>query len=165
MIFSNDEIRNYFIYELEKSNINCSCIVGDKYVDKDVTDNFDYITFDGEKQDFFISFCQCESSIFINDDKIMFIDDNEKKFYTIEDTYENIVYEGSLINLSHEDILKILASIIKLLFGLKKMKVVKKKLSNQNMLYTRYNYKLLIENPFVRNGIYEFNNIVIEIYA
>ena len=165
MIFSNDEIRTYFIYELEKCKITCSCIVGETYVDKYVTEDYDYITFDGEKQDFFISFSQCEVSIFINEDKIMFIDDNEKKFYTIEDTYDNIVYEGSLIDLSHEEILKKLVSIIKLLYGTKEMKVIKNLSHDQNLLYPRFDYKLLVNNPFVQGGIYKFDNIMIEINA
>lgn len=163
MIFSNDEIRTYFICELEKCNITCSCIVGERYVNKDVAENYDYITFDGEKQDFFISFSRGEASIFINDDEIMFIDDNEKRYYTIEDTYDNIVYEGSLTELSHKEILMKLVSIIKLLYGSRKMRVLKKPLPNQNLLYPRFDYKLLLENPFIQCGIYQFDNIVIEI--
>ena len=93
----------------------------------------------------------------------MFIDDNEKRFYTIEDTYENIVFEGSLINLSHQEILKKLALIIKILYGKKEMKVLKTLSSNQGLLYPRYDYKLSIKNPVVRSGIYKFDNIVFEI--
>lgn len=163
LIFSNDEIRTYFIDELEKAKITCSCIVGERYVDKYVSKDYDYITFDGEMQEFFISFSQCEVSIFINEEEIMFIDDNEKKFYTIEDTYENIVYEGSLNDLSHDEILKKLVSIVKLLYGTKELKILKSLSSNQELLYPRYNYKLIIKNPVVKSGIYKFDNIIFEI--
>ena len=163
LMFSNDEIRTYFIDELEKARITCSCIVGETYVDKYVSEDYDYITFDGKKQDFFISFYQCEVAIFFDQEKIMFIDDNEKRFYTIEDTYENIVFEGSLINLSHQEILKKLALIVKILYGKKEIKVLKTLSSNQDLLYPRYDYKLSIKNPVVRSGIYKFDNIVFEI--
>ena len=43
-MFSNDEIRTYFIDELEKARITCSCIVGETYVDKYVSEDYDYIT-------------------------------------------------------------------------------------------------------------------------
>ena len=165
MEFSNDEIRKYLICELERSQINCSCMIDDEYVDKYSNKNFEYITFDGEKQDFFISFYGCETSIFIYDYKIMFIDDNEKNFYTIEDTYDNIVYEGKLSHLTHEEIFKKLVSVIKLLYGCKKLTVSTQKSLNQNTLYPCFEYKLMVENSFVQNGIYKFDNITIEVYS
>lgn len=161
--YSNDEIRAYFISELEKSDIPCSCIVGDNYVGQDANEPFEYITFDGKKQDFFISFCQCEVSIFFNEEEIMFIDNNEKKYYTIEDTFGNIVYEGNLNNLSHRQILTFFVSIIKFIYGSEKITVKKKPLSDHGFLYPGFEYRLLIYNPLLKSGIYDFENITFEI--
>lgn len=92
-------------------NVDCKYIVDDNYVTENCKKDFEYITFDGEKQEFYISFLKCQTSIFFRNSEIMFIDDNEKNNYTISDVYGNIVYEGKLNNLSHEQLLTMFCNL------------------------------------------------------
>ncbi|MDE5582164.1 MAG: hypothetical protein K2J08_00460 [Ruminococcus sp.] len=163
MDFSNNEIRKFLIDKLNKNNINCKYIIDDSYVDYNCEKSFEYITFDGEKQNFFISFLKIQTSLFIYDNEIMFIDDYERKFYTSSDTYGNIVYEGCLKSLSHEQILSIFYKLINLFNGVVKIEVCQEQLSEQYENYPKYNYKFRIVNPFIKEGIYKFSNIEIEV--
>ncbi|UIO43441.1 hypothetical protein LOY85_04580 [Brevibacillus brevis] len=60
---------------------------------------------DGEKQDLFISFNGNQTSIFVRDEELMFIDESTKGSYTTSDTFGNAVYEGTLRNLTHAEML------------------------------------------------------------
>lgn len=162
MDFSNDEVIRFLINKLNDA-INCKYIIDDNYVSKDCNQDFEYISFDGEKQEFYISFLKSQTSIFIYNYEIMFIDDKEKEKYTISDVYENIVYEGILKNLSHEQILTMLCQLINLIYGSKNIEVLQEPLSEQSGSYPKYNYRLKVSNPLYKTGVYKFENIEIEI--
>lgn len=48
----------------------------------------------------------------MDDTEIMFIDENSKGIYTSGDVYNNVVYEGNLRDMSHEEMLKMFSDII-----------------------------------------------------
>lgn len=162
MNFSNSEIQKFIIDKLDYS-VDCKYIVDDNYVERDSKKDFEYVTFDGEKQEFYISFLKRQTSIFIYNNEIMFIDDEEKKNYTISDVYGNIVYEGALKKLSHEQILTMLCQLINLFYGSKNIEVLQEPLSNPSGSYPKYNYRLRVSNPFYQTGVYKFENIKIEV--
>ena len=64
------------------------------------------IVFDGCDENLFINFYGIHTSIFVYDMEIMFIDENSKGIYTSSDIYNNVVYEGDLREMSHEEMLK-----------------------------------------------------------
>ena len=77
MEFTNDEIKRY-LTDKTKEWAEVCYLVDDIYVEENCKDNFDYITFYGTKQNFYISFYGTQTAIFFNNNEIMFIDDDEK---------------------------------------------------------------------------------------
>ena len=148
MDFSNSEIQKFTIDKLDY-NVDCKYIVDD--------------TFDGEKQEFYISFLKCQTSIFFRNSEIMFIDDNEKNNYTISDVYGNIVYEGKLNNLSHEQLLTMFCKFIDLLYRAENIEVIQELLPKQDGSYPKYNYWLRVYKQFCENSVYCFDNIKVEV--
>ena len=70
------------------------------------------IVFDGNKEDLFINFFNSHTSIYIFDTEIMFIDESTINTYTSSDVFDNVVYEGELRQVTHEEILDIFSEII-----------------------------------------------------
>ncbi len=124
MNFTNREIIKYLVNRLD---LDIRYLVNDEYVEADCHEDFEFITFDGEEQDFFIMFLKCQTSIIKDDYEIMFIDDNEKTYYTTSDVYDNVVYEGNLNHLTHVQILDLLYSFISILKNCRIINVYKKK--------------------------------------
>ena len=155
MDFSNNEIRRWLI-DAMIAVADVKCIVNDKYVSYDCEDDFEYITFDGTRQEFYISLIKSHTSLFIHNEEIMFIDDEEKKYYTISDVESCIVYEGNLIDKTHKQILELILKFIKLFHHSTNMQVTKEKLSvgNENS-YTKYKYIINISNPNISCDKYE----------
>lgn len=162
MDFSNSEIQKFIIDKLDY-NVDCKYIVDDNYVTENCKKDFEYITFDGEKQEFYISFLKCQTSIFFRNSEIMFIDDNEKNNYTISDVYGNIVYEGKLNNLSHEQLLTMFCKFIDLLYRAENIEVIQELLPKQDGSYPKYNYWLRAYKQFCENSVYCFDNIKVEV--
>jgi hypothetical protein len=162
MSFSNSEIQKFIIDKLDY-NVDCKYIVDDNYVERDSKKDFEYVTFDGEKQEFYISFLKRQTSIFFFNSEIMFIDDNEKKNYTISDVYGNIVYEGKLNDLSHEQLLTKFCTFINLLYKAENIEVIQKPFPKQDGNYPRYNYRLKVYKKYCENCVYCFDNIEVEV--
>lgn len=119
MNFSNEEIVSCLINKLNNYK-NVNIILkdeNDKIIFSNSKDKIATVIFDGIKEEFFINFYDKQTSLFFNNEEIMFIDDNIKYLYTISDTHLNIVYEGNLRNKTHEEILTLFLNIIKILLG------------------------------------------------
>ena len=71
----------------------------------------DYIDFTFEKNSLSVRFYGFETALFLFDEKIMLVDDIQKTKYTLDHTYGNVVYDGALRNLTHSEILRLLAEI------------------------------------------------------
>lgn len=163
MNFTNDEIKKYLIEQL-KQNADVKYIVNDEYVSADCQEDFEYVTFDGTKQEFYVSFLKSQTSIFVDNNEIMFIDDNEKKYYTSSDVDDCIVYEGILNDKSHEQILELIMKFIHLFQGASNVEVVDVKVVEKSFAsYTKKAYILNVENIYVNGGRYEFDNIVMNV--
>jgi len=110
MKFSNEEIRAYMVDYLISNSMNNKLI---KYLSEDgdeiqfnTSEKIGTIVFDGDDENLFINFYGIHTSIFVDDTEIMFIDENSKGTYTSSDVYNNVVYEGNLRDMSHEEMLK-----------------------------------------------------------
>lgn len=163
MDFSNYEIRKYLIKKLKKGT-DVLYIVNDEYVSADCEKDYEYITFDGIKQEFYISFIKSQTSIFINNYEIMLIDDIEKKFYTSSDVDDCIVYEGKLNDKSHKQILELILDFINLFQGALNIEVLEQEIMDYDYKnYRKKNFIVNINNPHVNSGRYVFNNIIINV--
>ncbi|MBQ8983541.1 MAG: hypothetical protein IJ079_08115 [Lachnospiraceae bacterium] len=163
MNFSNAELKSYLIDKMTPFT-DVKCIVNDQYVSYDCNDDFEYITFDGTIQEFYISLHKFQTCIFINNEEIMFIDDEEKKHYTWSDVESCIVYEGNLFGKTHKQILELIMEFLNIFRGSSNM-IVKKEIiqTDEKCSYTKYKYYINVNNPNVGSGKYQFDNIIINV--
>lgn len=61
--------------------------------------------------------------IFVLNEEIMFFDVKVKESVCSSDTYHNVVYEGTLRDKTHEEILKLIYDVIMIVNGAKKIQI------------------------------------------
>ena len=152
MKFSNEEIRAYMVDYLISNSMNNKLIK--------------YLSEDGDDENLFINFYGIHTSIFVDDTEIMFIDENSKGTYTSSDVYNNVVYEGNLRDMSHEEMLKMFSDIILCFYDAEDISIFQ--LDVPENAYKKYNYyephRFIIEvknsNEIQKESIYE--NITIK---
>lgn len=116
MKFSNEEIKKNMIEYLLNNSwnnelIRCLSEDGDE-LGINSLEKIGTIVFDGEDENLFINFYDIHTSIFVYDLELMFIDEDSKGIYTASDVYNNVVYEGNLRKMSHEEMLQMFSKII-----------------------------------------------------
>lgn len=143
MKFSNEELKRYFIDTIRKgaqSDLDIRIISEDgEEMDADSDQKIETIIFDGKEENLFISFLGVQTSIFCFDQEIMFIDEKSKGIYTTSDVYDNVVYEGNLREMTHEEMLQMFADIILCLVDASGVSVVQSDVPEDSS-YKRYNY-------------------------
>ncbi len=167
MKFTNRDIKK-FLYDpfIENVNVQLQCLSTDG-CEIDITSNekVETISYD-EKENVSIMFFGYQTSIFVYNVEIMFIDEDSKGTYTSSDVYNNVVYEGGLRGLSHEEMLKMLSDIILCFIGAEDVSMTQFDIPKN--MYKKYNYyephKFLIKvknsHTIERTSIYE--NITIK---
>ncbi len=118
MKFSNDELKKYMIEYLANHSWDNEAIrilsddIDEIEIKIDSTEKVGAIVFDGFDENICINFYGIHTSIFAYDIEIMFIDEKSKGIYTSSDVYHNVVYEGNLREMSHEEMLHMFSEII-----------------------------------------------------
>ena len=165
MEFTNEEIITYLAKPLrEKYNFEVHTLDEDDFlVDEFSEKSITCITFDGEIEDsrFYIIFFGRNTSIYIDDEdkearrkeplkqfftfneEFIFSDDSDRKNLHHDETYANIVYEGSFKNKSSKEILELFIEFILILNGT-----------------TKFEFE---ETPVLPMGEYEKNNYVVKL--
>ena len=162
MKFTNEEIQKFLVDPLLLHQ-KISIIFYDND-DNEILSKFEtkirFISFDGGKLDFYMAFYGHQTSIFILDKEIMFIDDKEKVNYTGSHTYHNVVYEGVLRDKTHEEILKLMYKVVIILLGSQKINIEEKFISQEGLEYPKYDYiiELIKEESDIRE--IELENIL-----
>ena len=107
MKFSNKELFEFFYKELNRNwNFKIKCLSEEEEeIDFESSKKIETIIF-GENNNIAIMFFEYQTSIFVYEKEIMFIDESTKGVYTSSDVYSNVVYEGKLREMSHEQMLK-----------------------------------------------------------
>ena len=165
MKFSNEELKKYMIDYLidnscDKGLIRCLSENGDE-IETTSSESIETIVFDGEDENLFISFYGVHTSIFVYDEEIMFIDEHSKGIYTSSDVYNNVVYEGFLREMSHEQMLQMFSEIILCFIDARGVCITQADVSVDK--YRKYNYyephmfDVIVENNHTekRQKIYE----------
>lgn len=111
-----------------------------------------YVSFDGDDENFSISFYGYQTSIFI--------DDTYKKHYTSSDTYKNIVYEGELNIINHKEILGLFCDFIRLLNGAAQISVEETTISQEQFCYPKCDYIIKIDNNYKVKKNIGYQNIL-----
>ena len=139
MKFSNEELKRNLYDKLYKNNglqIKCLSEDGDEIeIDSDI--KIETIAFD-EDERISIMFFGYQTSIFVDDMEIMFIDENYRDSYTSSDVYNNVVYEGKLREMSHEQMLQMFCEIVMCFIGAIDVSITR--LDVQVGEYKKYNY-------------------------
>lgn len=140
MEFSNEELYNYLITKFENvPNVIIRTLFDDEEVEIMSNKPVEFICFDGDKEELFISFHGNQTSIFVKNQEIMFIDENTKGRYTTSDTFGNVVHEGTLRNLTHVEMLTLFAEIITCFIGAIEVDIIEKEVPCDTN-YKEYNY-------------------------
>ena len=119
-----------------------------------------FVSFDGKKEGFYIRFYKHLTAIFIHNQEFMFIDDDAKKHHTSSETYGNIVYEGTLRDKTHKEILAIIMDFVKILIGTKKILIKETQISQEGFQYPKCRYDINIYNESGIEEEIKFKNIV-----
>lgn len=139
MKFTNGDIKKY-LYDpfVENVNLQLQCLSADGD-EMDIVSNekLETISYD-EKENVSIMFFGYQTSIFAYNVEIMFIDEDSKGTYTSSDVYNNVVYEGNLRKMSHEEMLKMFADIILCFIGADATSMTQSDVPKNK--YRRYNY-------------------------
>lgn len=155
MKFSNKEIREYMVEYLINNSMDNKLIRflsedGDE-IEFNSSEKIGTIVFDGDDEHLFINFYDIHTSIFVHDMEIMFIDEASKETYTSSDVYNNVVYEGNLREMSHEEMLKMFSEIILCFGDVEDVSIFQSDVPENK--YKKYNYyephRFIIE---VKNG-------------
>lgn len=166
--FTNEEIIKHLAEPLKK----CAEFDIKMYNEEDIeiiqgqNECIRYISFDGDKSDFYMSFWPHQAAIFAKseeymyNEEFMFIDDNAKQTYCGCDTYANVVYEGTLRDKTHEEILELMRAFVLLLKGAKGIRIEEELVSSVGIEYPKYNYTVKIANNSQQKAEERFDNIL-----
>lgn len=171
MNFTTEEIEKYLLQPIrEKTEVVIKLSTGDKKSFYSGNDKMYF--FNGNLESFNISFYGHQTSIFITDETpmpnrkftfnevFMFIDDYAKENIVSSDTYGNVVYEGTLRDKNHKDILGLFAEFVTILIGAKNITVEETIISQDGWHYPKCNYIIRLTNTTeIKNSI-RYNNIL-----
>lgn len=143
MKFSNGELKQYMIEYLirnswDKELIRCLSEEGDE-LEISSLEKIGTVVFDGKDENLFINFYGVHTSIFVHNVEFMFIDEDSKGIYTSSDVYDNVVYEGTLRNMNHEEILQMFAEIILCFIDAADVHIIQSN-ALEGKGYQKYNY-------------------------
>lgn len=168
MKFSNEELKKNMIEYLIKNSWDEKMIrfLSEDGDEIDSSKAIRTIVFDGNDENLFINFYGIHTSIFAYDVEMMFIDESSKGTYTSSDVYNNVVYEGNLREMSHEEMLRMFSEIILCFIDAETVTMTQSSVSENK--YKKYNYyephEFLVEvknrHTIEKSSIYE--NITIK---
>lgn len=142
MKFTNEELKKYLIGNIKNqcNNLDIRLLSEEG---EEIGDNSDLkietIVFDGKEENLFINFYGVQTSIFSFNEEIMFIDEKSKGIYTSSDVEKNVLYEGRLREMTHEEMLKMFADIIICFIDAVDIEVIQSDII-ENEKYKRYHY-------------------------
>jgi len=179
MYFSNESIFEFLINPLKAyPQLDIHAFNEDDVeIDYDSQEKIKYINLDGKKENFCVSFRGHNTSIFISDEdraaqkksiwdinwtfneEFMFLDDDVKTKTTYSDTAGNIVYEGTLKDKTHAEILKLIHDFAVVLMGATKIEQYISGFSKGGPEYPKHKYIIKITNSTKEKRKVIFDNI------
>jgi len=184
MKFSNKDIFEFLVNPLRRfSQLDIRMLADQNGASVEIDENSEeriaFVSFDGRKENFHVSF-SAYVSLFISDldfealkldsdwsygkhytfdGHFMFIDDDTKKIISESETYGNIVYEGTLRDKTHKEILTLIKDFVIVLIGTQKMEVISTETYRIGLQYLKHNYIIKITNPTKEKKRVVFENI------
>lgn len=163
MEFSNQEIVNHIGRVERNFPVDIRYKIDDQYVGENEENNFDYLIFDGDKEELFIMFVGEQTSICLWDKlDMLFISDKMRSGFPSSETQSRVVYEGELDSKAHSEILDMFSQIVDLIGGAIEVQIEEAKLPRKPQeSYQEKEYVITVHNPYAYSGRYVFNNIAI----
>ena len=166
MEFSNDEIAQYLVEPIKAhlgSEVGMYATNSDGEIEEIAAmsgeQRAEYVVFDKSNTGFYARFDGIQTSLFFALNEIMFIDDNCKAHYTADDTFTAAVYEGTLRDKTHAQILQLIAEIAAVAAGAADVEIDETPLDDPDAGYPRYAYNITLTNDSGVSGTFEFGNI------
>ncbi|MCR8984419.1 hypothetical protein NW801_04885 [Brevibacillus laterosporus] len=160
MEFTNEEIMNHLVEPLKKdSNICTKALTIDEKEVQDINEQIRYVSINEDK-DCYFSFLGFQTSLFILDEEFMFIDDDAKENIVSSHTYGNVVYEGSLRDKSHKEILELMYQISSILVNVKELDIEERKVSQTGIQYPKCEYNVKLISDVIDKRSIRFSNIL-----
>ena len=167
-VFENEEIKDYLVgYVLSKradiaDKIRFLSDDGEE-INPDGNSKIDFVVFDGANEDLFVNFFCDHVSILVKEKELMFIDESNIDTYTSSDVFNNVVYEGRIVDTNHQCFLEKLAEIILCFVDAISVAVecVKDNNLSDHKYFEAYRYKITVEKSTGEHGEYEYGNISI----
>lgn len=166
MKFSNQELKNYMCDKiLKNTNLQLKCLSANgEETDIKTGVRIETISFD-EDESLCIMFFGYQTSIFVYDLEIMFIDEDSKGTYTSSDVYNNVVYEGCLREMSHEQMLQMFSEIILCLADATDVSMTQQGMADsENKRYNYYEpheFTINVQNDHTLKKVKTYKNITI----
>jgi hypothetical protein len=162
--FTNEEIMKYLIEPAElHEDIQINITTYGKRrgckKNKDNKDRIFGVSFDGKKANLQILFYDHLIAIFVLDEEIMFFDDSIKEFQSESETYHNVVYEGTLRDKSHEEILNLIYDVIIIVKGTKKIQIEETVIEQVGIHYPKCRYVIKITKDNKKKEVIQLENI------
>lgn len=159
--FTNVEIENYLIKRAEEhADIQIGVTTyGKRRGGKADKDRIFGVSIDGKKAEIQILFYDHLIALFVLDEEIMFFDDNAKELQSESETYHNVVYEGTLRDKTHSEILNLIYEVIMIVKGAKKIQIEESVVEQIGIHYPKCEYKVYITKDEKTNRKIQLENI------
>lgn len=141
MEFTNEELEEFFIKKfIGYPDVTIIRLSSDgEEISKDSEISIETISLDGERENLFVNFMGIQTSILANDTEIMLIDESAKGTYTSSDVFHNVVYEGELRCLKHEQIFELIGELVECFISNQDNEVIELEVPDDKK-YKKYNY-------------------------
>ena len=159
--FTNEEIIKYLIEpaKLHEDMLIYTSTYEKQKSEKNMKDRIFGVSFDGTEEGLKILFYDHLIAIFILNEEIMFFDDKVKEYQSGSETYQNVVYEGTLRDKSHEEILNLIYDVIMIVKGAKKIQIEETVVERVGIHYPRCKYIVRISKDNKEKHDVQLENI------
>ncbi|WP_310602728.1 hypothetical protein [Anaerosporobacter sp.] len=149
LTFTNEEIMQYLVEPVQqyrdiRIRISTYGMLKDKKR-KAMQDRILSVILDGEKGEFSVMFYDHLIAIFIQNEEFMFFDDNVKRNIVSSETYQNVVYEGTLRDKTHEEILGLIYDVVMIVRGAKEISIEETVIEQVGVQYPKCKYDVKIK--------------------
>lgn len=168
MEFSNSELVEHLVQQFQNNpQVKIRLLAEDgEEINSQSNRKIEIICFDGKSENLYIYFTGVQTSIFVHNSEIMFIDELAKGTYTTSDTYHNVVFEGALRNLSHQQLLSLFAQFISCFIDCKGIEIKEKPIENYERdgkyeYYSPYEFEINVISTKITGQRFIAKNITI----
>lgn len=159
--FTNEEIIKYLIEPAKLHNdIQIRTLTyGEVNIPNHTKNRIFEVSFDSKKNHLRILFYDHLIAIFVLEEELMFLDDKVKEFQSGSETYDNVVYEGTLRDKTHAEALNLIYDVIMIVKGAKKIHIEETIIEQVGIHYPKCEYVVRISKDNKKKQDIQLDNI------